>query len=219
MGTAGSRRGRLAFLVLVVLLSHHLRAQSGDELLSGFSAAERASIRGACYGAGLFGPARFYTCLNQKATELRQSPGEPDLAEFSRAERLSIRGACYGASLLYFSRATLEALAGPPFHNELSGAFARFQQALSPAMRCFLDRLPGVVRAKPAPGRKRPDRIVRKRVAQLLDASLHRRKVRMRYHSIASQRTKDYDVELDRTSEASSSHAQNCAASCNADAR
>src|SRR5438552_424716 len=57
---------------------------------------------------------------------------------------------------LYFSRATLEALAGAPFHNELSGAFARFQQALSPAMRCFLDRLPGVVGAKPAPGRKRP---------------------------------------------------------------
>ncbi len=96
---------------------------------------------------------------------------------------------------LYFSRATLECVADAPFHDELSRAFARFEQTLTPAMQRFLDRLPGVVGAKRAPGGKRANRSHRDRVAQLLDASLHRRKVRMRYHSLTSRRTKDYDVD------------------------
>lgn len=96
---------------------------------------------------------------------------------------------------LYFSRATLECVAGAPFHEELSRAFARFEQTVTPSMRRFLDRLPGVVGAKRVPGGKRAQRSHRERVAQLLDASLHRRKVRMRYHSLTSRRTKDYQVD------------------------
>jgi len=96
---------------------------------------------------------------------------------------------------LYFSRVTLEFLAGAPFHDDLQRAFRRFEQALTPNMRRFLDRLPGVIAAKRLPGRKRHDTRHRDRIAQLLDASLHRRKVRMRYYSLASRRTKDYDVD------------------------
>lgn len=94
---------------------------------------------------------------------------------------------------LYFSRATLECLAGAPFHRELAQAFARFERAVTPPMRRFLDRLPGVVGVKPTPGAKPTP--PRERVAQLLDASLHRQKVRMRYHSLSSRRVKDYAVD------------------------
>jgi len=94
---------------------------------------------------------------------------------------------------LYFSRTTLECLVGVPFHRELAQAFARFEQAITPPMRRFLDRLPAVVGARPAPGAKRPPS--RERVAQLLDAALHQRKVRMRYHSLSSRRTRDYEVD------------------------
>lgn len=96
---------------------------------------------------------------------------------------------------LYFSRATLECVASAPFHEELSRAFGRFEETLTPAMRQFLDRLPAVVGAKPAAGGKRGTRAHRDRVAQLLDASLHRRKVRMQYHSLTSRRTKVYHVD------------------------
>jgi predicted DNA-binding transcriptional regulator YafY len=95
---------------------------------------------------------------------------------------------------LYFSRATLECLAGAPFHDELSRAFSRFERGLTPGMRQFLDRLPVVVGAKQTPGGKRSLRTQRDRVTQLLEASLQRRVARMRYHSVASRRTKDYEV-------------------------
>ena len=96
---------------------------------------------------------------------------------------------------LYFSRATLECLAGAPFHEELARAFSRFEQALTPGMRQFLDRLPSIVGAKQSAGGKRALRTHRERVGQLLEASVQRRCVRMRYHSATSGRTKDYDVE------------------------
>jgi hypothetical protein len=99
MEAAISRQGRFIFFFLVLLISDHVSAQDGEELLTEFSAAERASIRSACYGASLSGPARFYACLTQKANDLRRSPGEPTLKEFSGAEQASIRSACYGAGL------------------------------------------------------------------------------------------------------------------------
>lgn len=96
---------------------------------------------------------------------------------------------------LYFSRATLECVAGAPFHDELLRAFARFEATVTPAMRGFLDRIPAVMGARRVTGGKRAQRGDRERVAQLLDASLHRRKVRMRYHSLTSRRTKDYELD------------------------
>src|SRR5207244_2766549 len=76
-----------------------LRRSPGEPTLVEFSLPEQTSIRRACYGVGLSGPARLYACLREKASELRQVPGEPSLLEFSIAEQTSLRRACYGAGL------------------------------------------------------------------------------------------------------------------------
>src|ERR1041384_5486029 len=52
---------------------------------------------------------------------------------------------------LYLSRNMLEAVAGTPFQRDLTLAFQRLEKLLSPRMRQFLDRLPHVLGAKPAP--------------------------------------------------------------------
>jgi hypothetical protein len=75
-------------------------AQGGEPSLAQFSRDEQSSIRNACYGASLLGPARYYRCLNAKSDELAKSPGPPDLSAHSRDEQASIRNACYGAGLL-----------------------------------------------------------------------------------------------------------------------
>jgi proteasome accessory factor B len=95
---------------------------------------------------------------------------------------------------LYFGRATLDSLAGAPFHEELSRTFARFEHGLAPGMRAFLDRLPQVVGAKQTGGKRALARH-RERVTQLLEASVQCRKVRMRYYSLTSGRAKDYDLD------------------------
>lgn len=93
---------------------------------------------------------------------------------------------------MYLSRNLLEAVAGTPFQRDLNNAFERLEKMLSPRMRRFLDRLPSVLAAKPAPGargRASPDL-----VARLLEATLHFRVTTMRYHSVSSARVKDYLV-------------------------
>lgn len=100
------------------------------------------------------------------------------------------------ACALYFSRSLLEGLAGMPFRDDLHHAFKKIESALKPAMRRFLDKLPGVLAAKRPAGRRRDgDPQDRDRVATLLDAILHTRRVQMRYHSFASGRVKDYLIE------------------------
>ncbi len=96
---------------------------------------------------------------------------------------------------LYFSRAVVESLAGTPFHAELGGVFDQIQKALPPRMRAFLDALPGVIEAKPTAARRRGHPQQSEHLARLLDATLHRRRVEMRYHSISKNRTKDYRVD------------------------
>jgi proteasome accessory factor B len=90
---------------------------------------------------------------------------------------------------LYLSRHLLEAVAGTPFQRDLTNAFARLEKSLAPRMRQFLDRLPLVLAAKAGPtqGGTSPDV-----VARLLEATLHHRVARMRYHSLSSARDKDY---------------------------
>jgi len=92
---------------------------------------------------------------------------------------------------LYLSRNMLEAVAGTPFQRDLTLAFARLEKMLSPRMRQFLDRLPHVLTAKPGPGARAggssPDI-----VGRLLEATLHYRVTRMKYHSVSSARMKDY---------------------------
>jgi len=65
---------------------------------------------------------------------------------------------------LYFSRAALECLVSAPFYRDLAQAFNRFERAITPPMRRFLDRLPAVVGVKAAPGSKRTPS--RERIAQ-----------------------------------------------------
>jgi predicted DNA-binding transcriptional regulator YafY len=109
-------------------------------------------------------------------------------------------------SALYFTRTLAECLAAAPFQQDVRNAFDKLAGALTPGMRQFLDRLPLVIQAKPDPGvraaARAPDgRRASKpdpRVAQLLDATLHHRRVEMRYYSFSSNRDKTYSVEPQR---------------------
>ena len=109
-------------------------------------------------------------------------------------------------SALYFTRTLAECLAATPFQQDVRNAFDKLAGALTPGMRHFLDRLPFAIQAKPDPGVRAaappPDeRRASKadpRVAQLLDATLHHRRVEMRYHSFSSNRDKAYSVEPQR---------------------
>lgn len=94
---------------------------------------------------------------------------------------------------MYLSRNLLESVAGTPFARDLVNAFARLEKMLSPRMRQFLDRLPSVLVAKPGP-RAQPGDAAADAVAQLLEATLHFRVARMRYHSVSSARVKDYVI-------------------------
>ena len=111
-------------------------------------------------------------------------------------------------SALYFSRTLLECLASTPFQADVRSAFDKLAAALTPGMRQFLDRLPLAIQAKAEPGARAADRAAGEqpqdpkaaaarsaRVAQLLDAILHHRRVTMRYHSFSSNRQKDYVLE------------------------
>ena len=97
-------------------------------------------------------------------------------------------------SALYFSRTLVECLAATPFQGDVRSAFDKLAGALTPGMRQFLDRLPLVMQAKPEPG-ARATGAQSKQVAQLLEATLHHRRVAIRYHSFSSDREKDYIVE------------------------
>jgi predicted DNA-binding transcriptional regulator YafY len=96
---------------------------------------------------------------------------------------------------LYFSRSLLTCLAGTPFEKELQGAFEKFEKALAPRMRRFLDRMPALLQTKAAAVKKRDEAKTGDTIAKMLEATLNQRRTRMRYHSISSGRTKDYIVE------------------------
>jgi predicted DNA-binding transcriptional regulator YafY len=97
-------------------------------------------------------------------------------------------------SALYFSRTLVECLAATPFQNDVSSAFDKLSDALTPSMRQFLDRLPLVIQAKAEPGAQ-PAGTRGKEIGQLLDATLQHRRVLMRYHSFSSDREKAYTIE------------------------
>ena len=98
---------------------------------------------------------------------------------------------------LYYSRALIECFAGSHVLADVQSALHKFEAALSPQMRKFLDRLPGVVTAKPR-GAKRQDAATYGVIAKLLEAILHQRVVAMRYYSAANGREKDYTVHPHR---------------------
>ena len=100
-------------------------------------------------------------------------------------------------SALYFSRTLVECLAATPFQKDVRSAFDKLGAALTPSMRQFLDRLPLVMQAKSAAGSIETPASPKHgaKVAQLLDATLHHRRVSMKYRSFSSGREKDYVVE------------------------
>lgn len=113
-----------------------------------------------------------------------------------RMEGQALKGLDTGFTLaelcaLYLSRNLLESVAGTPFQRDLGHAFSRLERALSPRMRQFLDRLPRVLAAKSGP-RARGAAAAEDVVARLLEATLHFRCATMRYHSVSSDRVKDY---------------------------
>ena len=97
-------------------------------------------------------------------------------------------------SALYFSRTLVECLAATPFQGDVRRAFDKLANALTPGMRQFLDRLPLVMQAKREAG-TRATAAQGKPMAQLLDATLHHRRVSIHYHSFSSDREKEYLIE------------------------
>lgn len=92
---------------------------------------------------------------------------------------------------LYLSRNLLGAIAATPFQRDLGLALTRLEKLLSPRLRTFLDRLPGVLIAKPGPRAPEGDSSD-DTVGRLLEAVLHYRVATMRYHSVSSGGVKDY---------------------------
>src|SRR3954467_9209321 len=108
---------------------------------------------------------------------------------------------------IYFSRSLVECLAATPFQRDVRSAFDKLSSALTPGMRQFLDRLPLVLQAKAEPGTlaagdaagaaPTPRELAARsaRAAQLVEATLHHRRISMRYHSMSSDREKAYLIE------------------------
>jgi predicted DNA-binding transcriptional regulator YafY len=94
---------------------------------------------------------------------------------------------------LYFSRALLECFTGTHLLADLQSALDKFEAALSPAMKKFLDRLPRAIKAK-AGHAKRLGTQTYARTSQLLEAILSQRIVSMTYHSQSKGREKPYEV-------------------------
>lgn len=95
---------------------------------------------------------------------------------------------------LYFSRTLLAYLAGTPYEADLKSGFGKIEKALSPRLRKYLDRLPGMLTAKQQPIKKREPKHA-EILARLTSAILEQRKVSMRYNSFNSRRVNDYIVE------------------------
>ena len=95
---------------------------------------------------------------------------------------------------LHLSRSVLTAVAGGPFKDSLASAFDKLYDALPPSMWKFIESLPDALGAKEHASRPRTAGSA-KAIEALMQATLARRRVRMRYHSFSSQQIKDYIVE------------------------
>lgn len=95
---------------------------------------------------------------------------------------------------LYLSRTVLAAVAGGPFQDSLTSAFDKLYEALPPSLWKFIESLPDALGAKEHTSRPRSATSA-KSMDTLMSAILARRRVRMRYHSFASKKLKDYIVE------------------------
>ena len=94
---------------------------------------------------------------------------------------------------LYHSRALVKGVAGTTVLADLQSALAKLEAALPAGVKRFLDRLPSIITAKSAPGR-RNGAGVQGVMTRLFEASLEKRVVTMRYHSQTSGREKEYTI-------------------------
>jgi proteasome accessory factor B len=119
-----------------------------------------------------------------------------------RLEGHAFRGLESGFTLnelcaLYLGRHLLEAVGVMPFQRDLALAFGRIERLLTPRMRQFLDRLPGVLSAKPGP-RAAPHEASSDVVGRLLESTLQGRACTMTYHSVSSGVVRNYLVHPHR---------------------
>ena len=117
-----------------------------------------------------------------------QLEGKHFLAKLSRSV-LTVQELC----ALYYSGAILKGIAGTDTFADLQIALQKIQDAMPPATKRFVDKLPAVIAAKPAfgkPLRAQSPQIV----SRLLEAATNHRVVTMRYDSSSSRREKDYTV-------------------------
>ena len=86
----------------------------------------------------------------------------------------------------------MKELAGADLLADLQSVLDKIEAALPPGMKKFFDRLPAVITAKAAPGKRR--RGGQDVTSQLVGATMSQRVVAMRYHSMQSRQVKDYVV-------------------------
>jgi predicted DNA-binding transcriptional regulator YafY len=98
------------------------------------------------------------------------------------------------ACALYAGRALLLTLTGSPFERAMTSLVRKIERALPGATRQFVDRLPGVIRVKPAPRKATPAGSYDEIVARVIEACVHRRVARMQYFSAVRNREKEYEV-------------------------
>ena len=95
---------------------------------------------------------------------------------------------------LYFSRTLLTYLAGTPFHQDLASAFEKLEDAITPGIREYLDRLPDILTAKPGAVKTRSAAHA-PIIAKLVTAILEHRQVLVDYDSFSSRKEKQYRLE------------------------
>ena len=98
---------------------------------------------------------------------------------------------------LYFSRSLLESFGGAPFHEDLTRAFDKIENALPPGLWRYIDQLPAVLASKGDRPKKRGTNVPAY-LARLTDAVLDHKRVVMQYESFSSQAIKEYRIEPHR---------------------
>jgi predicted DNA-binding transcriptional regulator YafY len=110
----------------------------------------------------------------------------------------SVQGANFTlpeACALYFSRTLIDCFAGSPFREEVARAFEKLARALEAPLRGFMDAMPTAIVVKTAAQSRLAGPEQRQLVARIVDAILNRRAATMQYHSFASRRVKEYEIE------------------------
>jgi predicted DNA-binding transcriptional regulator YafY len=94
---------------------------------------------------------------------------------------------------LYFGKNLMSILAGAPFARDIDTAFEKIRGALPARSLPFLSRIQGLFAARPDPSKDYSRK--RELIAQLIDATLHQRRIVLDYFSFHSRRRKQYTAD------------------------